>query len=312
MKKLNEKGFVLSETLVVSVFLMILFTMIYTNFYPLIGEYQKRENYDDADGKYVAYWIKKIIESDAYNLSETTGDSDEAKSTRRRIHSMNEYGYIRFSCSDVSVENGQRELCETLVSSFEISGCNNGDNCDIFLTHYRIGSLGSESIKPDFKKSVRDSGMQKYMEYCDYSNDPATSGSEDACKRAYLEACCEKWELDNLICTDPANNKFVKYILGTGTLPEGSLTEEERRVKTIIDNDLNSTSRNNMKSKLTSCFNDATKKVFSSGARDYILSLPNYKNPHLETKANYRIIVVRHHTKENNNYYSYSTMEVIK
>ena len=55
MKKINNKGFVLAETLVVTVFLMILFTMIYSNFYPLIGEYEKRENYDDVDGKYVAY-----------------------------------------------------------------------------------------------------------------------------------------------------------------------------------------------------------------------------------------------------------------
>ena len=38
MKKINNKGFVLAETLVVTVFLMILFTMIYSNFYPLIGE----------------------------------------------------------------------------------------------------------------------------------------------------------------------------------------------------------------------------------------------------------------------------------
>mgnify|MGYP003303663312 CR=1 FL=1 len=44
MKKLNNKGFILAETLVVTVFLMIIFTMLYTNYYPLMGEYQKREN----------------------------------------------------------------------------------------------------------------------------------------------------------------------------------------------------------------------------------------------------------------------------
>ena len=43
MKKLNNKGFILAETLVVTVFLMIIFTMLYTNYYPLMGEYQKRE-----------------------------------------------------------------------------------------------------------------------------------------------------------------------------------------------------------------------------------------------------------------------------
>ena len=70
MKKINNKGFVLAETLVVTVFLMILFTMIYSNFYPLIGEYEKRENYDDVDGKYVSYWMKKLVEDQNYSISE--------------------------------------------------------------------------------------------------------------------------------------------------------------------------------------------------------------------------------------------------
>ena len=70
MKKINEKGFILAETLIVSVFLMIIFAMIYSNFYPLIGEYEKRENYDDVDGKYTAYWIKKMVESSEYKFTD--------------------------------------------------------------------------------------------------------------------------------------------------------------------------------------------------------------------------------------------------
>ena len=78
MKKINNKGFVLAETLVVTVFLMILFTMIYSNFYPLIGEYEKRENYDDVDGKYVAYWMKKLVEDQEYKITTST-DSFKTK-----------------------------------------------------------------------------------------------------------------------------------------------------------------------------------------------------------------------------------------
>ena len=86
MKKINNKGFVLAETLVVTVFLMILFTMIYSNFYPLIGEYEKRENYDDVDGKYVSYWMKKLVEDQNYSIS-------EAKKTN-----MRNYGFFRLEC----------------------------------------------------------------------------------------------------------------------------------------------------------------------------------------------------------------------
>ena len=67
MFKLNEKGFMMVETLIAAVFAMTIFTLIYVNFYPLIGEYEKREVYDDIDGKYSAYWIKRIIQRNSTN-----------------------------------------------------------------------------------------------------------------------------------------------------------------------------------------------------------------------------------------------------
>lgn len=42
MKKkvtLNNKGFVLAETLVVAVAISLIFAIVYRNFYPLMGEY---------------------------------------------------------------------------------------------------------------------------------------------------------------------------------------------------------------------------------------------------------------------------------
>ena len=52
MLKINSKGFVLVETLVVAVFVSAIFSVIYSNFYPIMGEYEKREAYDDIDSKY--------------------------------------------------------------------------------------------------------------------------------------------------------------------------------------------------------------------------------------------------------------------
>ena len=73
MKKYSKNGFVLAETLVVTVFLMIIFSMIYSSFYPLLGEYEKREAYDDIDSKYAVYWIKKIIEDGSYKIVQYFG-----------------------------------------------------------------------------------------------------------------------------------------------------------------------------------------------------------------------------------------------
>lgn len=57
----NEKGFVLIETLIAAVAVMGIFSLLYANYYPLIGEYEKREVYDDIDAKYAAHWTRKIL-----------------------------------------------------------------------------------------------------------------------------------------------------------------------------------------------------------------------------------------------------------
>ena len=136
MKKINRKGFVLAETLVVTVFLMIIFTMIYQNFIPLMGEYEKRENFNDIDSTYSIYWLKRLIEDPSYRIT-----SDEKKAF------FIDHGYVRFECRDITDDN-QRKTCISMVKSLEISGCNeNGNYCDIFITDYRIGGEDSSSFK---------------------------------------------------------------------------------------------------------------------------------------------------------------------
>lgn len=68
----NQQGFVLAETLVVAVAVMGIFSLLYANYYPLIGEYEKREVYDDLDSKYVAHWVRKILVDKSLNQSNIT------------------------------------------------------------------------------------------------------------------------------------------------------------------------------------------------------------------------------------------------
>lgn len=289
MKKLNPKGFILAETLVVSVFLMVMFTMIYTNFFPLIGEYEKRENYDDVDGKYTAYWIKKMIESDGYSLSGST------ESGRKRITMMNKWGYIRFECGDVSVENNQQEVCKNLVSSLEVANCDSyGNGCDIYITRYTIGN--NSNTPPSFKDTIRgtytNQTIRRWNEYCANNSNPfdasAATASNTSCASAAFQECCRQKGL--LSCTKPALS---------GTADYQSLYSDSTKTP-----DFNNIAKY--------CNNRLTKKAFVSSTRDYILSLPNYTISHTSTGAKYRVIVVVRHQKDNNDYYSFSTMEVIK
>lgn len=63
MLRINNKGFALVETLIVSVFVMTMFTVIYANFFPIMGEYERRQNYDDIDSLYKTFLVKRMAES---------------------------------------------------------------------------------------------------------------------------------------------------------------------------------------------------------------------------------------------------------
>ena len=232
--KLNNKGFILAETLVVTVFLMILFSMLYSNFYPLIGEYEKRENYDTVDGKYSAFWLKRMIEDKSYAL---LADNNS-------ILNFDSRGYVRFRCSDVSEEDDKRATCINLVKSMQIEGCDKkGDNCEIYITKYRIGDESEETS--NFKKTVKNN-LKKYEENC-FSN---------KCHQKYISNC----------------------------INEKGLTDSE-------------------------CSEEAEKKVFRSSFQDYVNSLPDYTIDSLNG-AEYRVIAEFHNRKDNNNYFSYATIEV--
>ncbi len=283
MKKLNSKGFILAETLVVTVFLMVIFTMIYANFYPLIGEYEKRENYDDVDGKYTAYWIKKIIESNAYTLDP------------QDISTMNKWGFVRFECSNVSVENNQQEMCMNLVNALEISNCDSyGNGCDAFITRYTIGNEDGPNQPASFKGTVRGTTViRRWNEICASTANPtsaeAATANDTACATVAFRECCRQKGLST--CTTPVlEGHFDNY---STLYSDIGKTDDYDKIAEY-------------------CNKRLTKKSFASSTKDYVLSLPNYTIPHTTTGAKYRVIVIAHHKKDNNNYYSFSTMEVIK
>ena len=281
MKKMNNKGFILAETLIVSVFLMVMFTMIYSNFYPLIGEYEKREVYDDVDGKYTAYWIKKMIESDGYILS-----SD-------KIKTMNKFGYIRFECSDISSNNNQRDMCINLVNSLEIANCDgSGNDCDAYITRYTIGAVEDKPDMVSFKDQIRNRSIKRWNEVCigniDPFDVPDALASDSACAVKAFRNCCLKKGLST--CTSP---DLTSHDPEYGEMYTGDQSAESNSIVKL-------------------CNSKLTKKAISSATKDYILTLPDYRYTHNSTGAKYRVIVVVRHRKDNNDYYSFSTMEVIK
>ena len=61
MKLLNKKGFILVETLIVTLFVLTLFILVYQNLVPSLGEYERMSSYDDVDSVYATNLFKQSL-----------------------------------------------------------------------------------------------------------------------------------------------------------------------------------------------------------------------------------------------------------
>jgi len=170
MKKLDNKGFVLAETLVVAVFLVAVFSIIYNNMYPLIGEYERREVYDDLDSKYAVYWLKSMVQDKDYNITKNVQgnnnilvnfdyslaeneefkfDRSNDKTIRAAANASADHGMhdtvVRFDCNSF-VGSGaaqKKKMCEETLKRLEVSfadldGVAATSEPEVYITAFRL------------------------------------------------------------------------------------------------------------------------------------------------------------------------------
>lgn len=138
MKKLNNRGFALAETLVVAVFVVTIFAVIFTHFFPLMAEYEKREVYDDVDGVYAAYFMKVVVEN-GVDVSSITGDSPFIK---------------MLNCDTVTVEKANvKNICQMMFDKYNID--------TVYITKYNL---------TDFKKYITETESDEDPDLEDYLN----------------------------------------------------------------------------------------------------------------------------------------------
>lgn len=106
MKNINNRGFILVETVVVGVIVLSIFVMIYQNLVPALSDYETRIHYDDIDSVYAANMF--------FNLLNNDDNYDNIMS----LASSN--GYVDLTdCSKFSSDGQQ--LCTALKTQFEFT-----------------------------------------------------------------------------------------------------------------------------------------------------------------------------------------------
>lgn len=124
---MNKKGFVMAETLVVILFVLIIFTILYNSVIPLLGRYEELSYYDDLDTTYDLFYIRTLIEND---------DNYE------NIVSKN---YTSIGCANGTIANFVD--CNNLFSALDIEYSNNIDIKDqvVFLKKSAINDLKNDN-----------------------------------------------------------------------------------------------------------------------------------------------------------------------
>lgn len=168
MKKLNNKGFVMTETLVVAVFIMGIFGIMYNNYYPLIGEYERREVFDDVDSKYGAFWVKRFIQHSSYNLSLDMRNA------------INSNGYTMFSCDNIT-NDYRKTMCKKLVRELEVK--DHSSQPKIYITKYNLETF-KNYVKADTDYATFSGGFSDYVNFLPIYKVPSLN---DAAYRVLIE-----------------------------------------------------------------------------------------------------------------------------
>lgn len=157
MKK-NNKGFVLAEAIIVSVFVLGMFTYLAMNVIPLISRYERVVNYDNPQEIYLAN-----------TLYEEMMELETSNNVQNRITmSINNNNVLK--CND-SVNNtctGSSEFYEELGKTLKI---------EAIYTYDTDNNCESESIKSD-------KGLKNYCEY--YTKRKDKDGNQKTITKAFM------------------------------------------------------------------------------------------------------------------------------
>lgn len=138
MKKLNKKGFMLTETLIVSTMLVAVLLILYVQFKNVTRSFYTSFNYDTVGSSYNLYNAKLYIEQSNYSLiAEKLKTSDYVDLT---------------SCPGIYFTN--TEYCEALFSKLGVK--------KIIMTNENLNSL--------IKNNDFDSDFRSYLDNINYEN----------------------------------------------------------------------------------------------------------------------------------------------
>lgn len=146
-KLIDNRGFVIVETIIVAVFIIGICTFLFANFIPLIGDYERISTYDDLDSKYKTHEIRKFI------LREITNNNDKKSIFTSAV--SNNFDYRIYSREDFCSKFTNVRYCNKLLGEYFI------DVKEIVVMPFKLTNV-KQRIKNDTNASRV---LKEYIEY---------------------------------------------------------------------------------------------------------------------------------------------------
>lgn len=197
-KKLKSmKGFAMAELLAVSLVILVLFSVLFSNYLPLVAEYENRIMYNDVSAQYAAYYVRQIVK-----------DAIDEEKISSEITTINKNGYVfLFKYSDEG--NANNRICELASSKYNDEKARNSsenacnkmlalyDIKEVIVTNYSLSKIKDK--ESGYKQNA--GSLYEYIQYLPKYENTIYTGENDL-YRIILKA-------DNKYATTPVKVDYT-------------------------------------------------------------------------------------------------------
>ena len=168
----NNKGFAMAELLAVSMVILLLFSILFSNYLPLVAEYENRLSYNDVTAEYAGYYVRKMYLTDDNKLSSSTKrfiNNGIVGKSFYKVYDKN--ASINKVCEQyvVNEQDGDKKdiakkYCNSILEEYAVE--------EIIITNYSMTDVKSKYTKSSGK-------LYKYIQYLPEYKNTIYTGNND-------------------------------------------------------------------------------------------------------------------------------------
>lgn len=167
----NNKGFAMAELLAVSMVILLLFSILFSNYLPLVAEYENRLSYNDVTAEYAGYYVRKMYLTDDNKLSSSTKrfiNDGIASNSFYKVYDKN--ATINKVCEQYVNEQDEdkksiaEKYCNSILDEYAVE--------EIIITNYSMTNIKSKYTKSSGK-------LYKYIQYLPEYENTIYTGNND-------------------------------------------------------------------------------------------------------------------------------------